>query len=63
MSEDTLRQELESAFANRADLYRLMLSELSAELGPRRRDSGAALPRRRRIRQGPVRNRRRGLPQ
>ena len=36
MSEDTLRQELESAFANRADLYRLMLSELTAELGPER---------------------------
>jgi len=33
MSEETLRQELESSFRNRADLYRLMHAELVAELG------------------------------
>lgn len=30
----TLRRELESAFRNRADLYRLMFSSLAARLGP-----------------------------
>lgn len=34
MSEEILRRELEDAFRNRAHLYRLMLDELSAELGP-----------------------------
>ena len=33
MSEETLRQELEASFRNRADLYRLMYTELVAELG------------------------------
>ncbi len=33
MVEDTLRQELEASFRNRADLYRLMHAELTAELG------------------------------
>jgi hypothetical protein len=33
MTEDTLRQELEASFRNRADLYRLMYAELTAELG------------------------------
>jgi len=33
MSEETLRQELEASFRNRADLYRLMHAELVAELG------------------------------
>ena len=33
MHEDSLRQELESSFRNRADLYRLMYAELVAELG------------------------------
>ena len=33
MSEDSLRQELEASFRNRADLYRLMYAELVAELG------------------------------
>lgn len=33
---ETLRAELESAFRNRADLYRLMLAELDTELGPDR---------------------------
>lgn len=36
MSEETLRQELEASFRNRADLYRLMYAELVAELGPER---------------------------
>lgn len=30
----TLRRELESAFRNRADLYRLMFTSLSARMGP-----------------------------
>ena len=34
--EDLLRQELESSFRNRADLYRLMHAELVAELGEQR---------------------------
>lgn len=38
--ETSLRQELESSFRNRADLYRLMLAELVAELGP---EKGEAL--------------------
>lgn len=33
MSEETLRAELEASFRNRADLYRLMFSEMVAELG------------------------------
>ncbi len=33
MVEDTLRQELEASFRNRADLYRLMHAELTGELG------------------------------
>ena len=36
MSEETLRQELEASFRNRADLYRLMYAELVAELGHER---------------------------
>ncbi len=40
MSEETLRQELEASFRNRADLYRLMHAELTAELG---RERGEAL--------------------
>ena len=36
MSEETLRQELEASFGNRADLYRLMYAELVAELGHER---------------------------
>ncbi len=40
MSEETLRQELEASFRNRADLYRLIHAELVAELG---RASGEAL--------------------
>ena len=36
MSEETLRQELEASFRNRADLYRLMYAEMVAELGPAR---------------------------
>ena len=36
MSEETLRQELEASFRNRADLYRLMYAELVADLGPER---------------------------
>lgn len=35
-TEDTLRNELESAFRNRADLYRLFLDELEAEMGAER---------------------------
>jgi hypothetical protein len=37
--EDILRQELEGAFRNRADLYRLFLDELEAELGPERAEA------------------------
>ena len=33
---ESLRQELEEAFRNRAHLYRLLLDELEAELGPDR---------------------------
>jgi len=40
MVEDILRRELEASFRNRADLYRLMLAELTAELGA---ESGEAL--------------------
>lgn len=40
MSEEALRQELEASFRNRADLYRLMFAELTAELG---RERGEAL--------------------
>jgi L-2-amino-thiazoline-4-carboxylic acid hydrolase len=40
MLEDILRRELEASFRNRADLYRLMLAELGAELG---RDRAEAL--------------------
>ena len=36
MSEETLRAELEASFRNRAELYRLMLSEMVAELGQER---------------------------
>lgn len=36
MSEETLREELEASFRNRADLYRLMHSEMVAELGQER---------------------------
>ena len=38
--EENLRQELESSFRNRADLYRLMHAELVAELG---REEGEGL--------------------
>lgn len=38
--EETLRQELEASFRNRADLYRLMHAEMVAELG---RERGEAL--------------------
>lgn len=34
MSEERLRRELEESFRNRAHLYRLMLEELRAALGP-----------------------------
>lgn len=34
MIEARLRRELEEAFANRAHLYRLLLEELEAEVGP-----------------------------
>jgi hypothetical protein len=34
MSEEILRRELEDAFRNRAHLYRLMLDELTVEVGP-----------------------------
>lgn len=33
---DSLRAELEAAFRNRGDLYRLMLAELDREVGPER---------------------------
>ena len=36
MSEETLRAELEASFRNRAELYRLMLSEMVAEFGQER---------------------------
>lgn len=36
---ETLRRELEEAFGNRAHLYRLMLDELTAELGPERAEA------------------------
>ena len=37
--EDTLRRELEEAFRNRAHLYRLLLDELEAEVGPTRAEA------------------------
>ena len=40
MNEESLRQELEASFRNRADLYRLMYAELVAELG---QEQGEAL--------------------
>jgi len=40
MGDTNLRQELEASFRNRADLYRLMLDELTTELG---RERGEAL--------------------
>jgi hypothetical protein len=36
MSEEQLRRQLYESFANRAHLYRLILEELRAELGPQR---------------------------
>ena len=36
---ETLRRELEEAFRNRAHLYRLMLDELEAEIGPARAEA------------------------
>lgn len=39
ITEDALRQELEGAFRNRADLYRLFLDELEAEVGPERAEA------------------------
>jgi L-2-amino-thiazoline-4-carboxylic acid hydrolase len=36
---ETLRRELEEAFRNRAHLYRLMLDELDAEIGPARAEA------------------------
>jgi hypothetical protein len=36
---ESLRRELEDAFQNRAHLYRLMLEELEAELGPERAEA------------------------
>ncbi len=47
---ERLASELESAFRNRADLYRLMLEELTAELGAERAEAVMvrALARRRR---------------
>ena len=38
-TEDTLRNELEGAFRNRADLYWLFLDELEAEIGPERAEA------------------------
>jgi len=38
-TEDTLRTELEGAFRNRADLYRLLLDELEAEIGVERAEA------------------------
>ena len=38
---ETLRGELEEAFRNRAHLYRLLLEELEAELGPERAEARA----------------------
>lgn len=40
MVEERLRQELEASFRNRADRYRLMHAELTAELGLERGDQG-----------------------
>ena len=42
--EDTLRQELEASFRNRADLYRLMHTELVAELGLERGEALIIVP-------------------
>jgi L-2-amino-thiazoline-4-carboxylic acid hydrolase len=36
---ERLSRELDAAFRNRADLYRLMLDELSAEIGPERAEA------------------------
>jgi hypothetical protein len=36
---ETLRRELEDAFRNRAHLYRLLLDELEAELGPEKAEA------------------------
>ncbi len=44
MVEERLRQELEASFRNRADLYRLMHAELTAELGLERGDQGRMYP-------------------
>jgi hypothetical protein len=38
-TEERLRRELEESFRNRAHLYRLMLEELEAELGPARAET------------------------
>jgi hypothetical protein len=56
MVEDTLRQELEASFRNRADLYRLMQAELVAELGLERGEALIIVPGGRCVRQGLVRS-------